>query len=139
MNKVLGALCLIHCQTIDSQRGICDGTKECPYRLKIHTKLQQTYLEISESGIIVDAMLSCNPARQNILVFMASVMGADFLAMQYNFLQYVIDGNWSKAAWEVEHSSWGRENNTLATYCSNVMKLGIWSLPSDLDALISTK
>lgn len=125
MDNLLRALCM-------GQRLVCGGGGDIKNYVDMTQEqllLEKIYLEVSEQGDMVDAMLSCNPARQNIIIFMACMMTVNYLAQHAVFFRHIINENWNAASREIEKSKWGQNHVAQASFCCRVMKSGIWSMP----------
>lgn len=90
------------------------------------------YMAIAENGMIVDAMLSCNPDRQHILVQVVEQLGVDWLASQSDFLNALMEEEWLRAARYLLDSVWAEQDSSRAWQYATVLVRGTQRAESNI-------
>ncbi|WP_329503112.1 hypothetical protein [Klebsiella aerogenes] len=96
---------------------------------------ESVYMAIASNGEIVDAMLSCNPARQSVLVFLARQLGVEWLAARSEFLRMLIAEKWLDAARLLLSTTWAEQNYKQAWQYATVLVYGT----RELDVMFDIK
>lgn len=81
---------------------------------------------MNKSGVILNAMRSCNDARADVLISMAYQMGINGLAGFKNTLSMIADKNFDGAAAGMMNSLWARQTPNRAKRHAEVMRSGTY-------------
>ncbi|HCB2860460.1 lysozyme family protein [Klebsiella aerogenes] len=79
------------------------------------------YMAMAECGEMVDAMLSCNPERQAVLIGLGRELGVSWLAERSEFLRALKAEEWLRAARYLLDGDWAEQHYRRAWQYASVL------------------